>query len=327
MLATVSACCINAGFAGQTSASTKEQPTTDARIIALGLPLGTTEELEACMRARDYRNAERLLLHAVNTGDHSPQAARLLTFLGGVYFSAGDMLQAAVAWKKSDAIRSLDDPVRFSLAMAYVRLGHGDWAKVELTKLAGLQPGIALYPYWLGRIEYDAQNYQKAIVDFQRAIALDGHMARAHDSLGLCYFYLNQNALAEKEFRQAIALESSEDAFRPWPHLNLAIELEFTGHLDAAAAELERALALDPAFPQAQFELGNVLEHMEQPAEAKAAFAEAARLDPTYPEPHVALARLLRREGDRAGSEREVEIYKRLHAARNQGAPGQHDAP
>lgn len=312
---------------GQENAPAPQIASMDPRVTELGLPAATAETLQAAMRAKDLRSAEQILLRALEAHNQPARTARLLTYLGGVYFAAGDPFQAAVAWKKADALAPLQPPVRFSLAMAYVRLGHGDWAQAELKTLARQQSTNPLYAYWLGRTDYDAHRYQSAIAYFQDAIGLDAGMARAHDNLGLCYFYLNQNVAAEKEFRTAIALDERNPTPSPWPHLNLAIELEFTNRLDAAIAELRRALALQPSFPEAQFELGNALEHQGHIGEAKAAFTEAARLNPNYPEPHFALARLLRREGDSAGAAREVDVYKRLHAGKEQGAPTQAGAP
>ena len=69
--------------------------------------------------------------------------------------------------------------------MVYVHVGHPEWARAALESLAAENPKDALYPYWLGRLDYDGHEYDGAIRHFQRAIELDPRMARAYDNLGL----------------------------------------------------------------------------------------------------------------------------------------------
>ena len=114
-----------------------------------------------CRRAvsdHDYITAEKLLLAEIERDPHSPRAARLLAYAGTVYFLNQDYMNAAMAWKKSEAIAPLDPQLRFPLAMAYIRMAHPDWARPVLESLAAQNDKDALYPYWLGRLDYDGIN-------------------------------------------------------------------------------------------------------------------------------------------------------------------------
>jgi tetratricopeptide (TPR) repeat protein len=86
--------------------------------------------------------------------------------------------------------------------MAYIRMAHPDWARKELGISGRAGRKKALYPYWLGRLDYDGHEYNRAIGNFQRAIALAPGMARAYDNLGLCYYYQNQNDLAVVNYKR-----------------------------------------------------------------------------------------------------------------------------
>ena len=105
--------------------------------------------------------------------------------------------------------------------MVYIRLAHPDWARGILQSLAAKDKNKALYPYWLGRLEYDAQHYKEAMAHFRQAIALDSGMARAYDNLGLCYFYQNENELAVENYEKAIDLDRNSPHPSAWPYLCL----------------------------------------------------------------------------------------------------------
>jgi len=284
-----------------------------ALIASLQLAPETAKQLQQAVDARDFIAAEKLLLAEIGRDPHSARAARLLAFAGTVYFLNQDFMNAAIAWKKSGAIAPLDPKLRFSLAMAYIRMGHADWARAELQSLAGLDDKGALYPYWLGRLDYDGHEYNRAIADFQQAIALDPNMARAYDNLGLCYYYQNQNELAVANYEKAIELDRGTEHPSPWPYLNLGITEQFLNQPAEAEKDLREAIRLDAGFAKAHFQLGTVLEDEQKPEAARDELKEAARLDASYAEPHMALARVYHKLGQEELAREEVKIYLRLH--------------
>lgn len=270
-------------------------------------------ELKYALDAHDYVTAEKILLAEIERASQPSDKGRLLAFTGSVYFLNHDDLNAAIAWKKSEAIAPLDAHLEFSLAMAYVRLHHPDWARSVLESLARSYPTDALYPFWLGRLDYDSHDYGNAIIDFQRATELDPHMARAWDNLGLCYYYQNRNTEAVASYNRAIELERGLPHPSPWPFVNLAITQQFLNQLANAEANLRHALELDPRFASAHFQLGTVLEDEGRHQDAVAELLAAAAIDPSYAEPHMALARVYRKLGRNEDAHREVELYLQLH--------------
>ena len=282
-------------------------------VSGLGLSEDDAGRLSAALGKNDYISAEKILIPAIGQNPKTPLAAHQLAFLGSVYLLNRDYLNAAIAWKKSEAIEPLDPRLRFSEAMAYIRLGHSDWARDVLQSLAEADAKNALYPYWLGRLSYDGHQYPVAIAHFQRAIELDPQMARAYDNLGLCYYYENKNDLAIANYEKAIELEKGSVHPSPWPYLNLAIAQQFLNKLDDAEMNLHESLRLDPDFAKAHFQLGTVLEDEGKLEPALAELKEAARLDPSYAEPHMAIARIDHRLGRKDESQAEVSIYLRLH--------------
>ncbi|HUX45290.1 MAG TPA: tetratricopeptide repeat protein [Terracidiphilus sp.] len=282
-------------------------------IDSLGLPGDAAAQLKAAMAQHDSVGAEKLLLAEIAKDPHSQKAAHLLAFAGSVYFLDSDFLNAAIAWKKSEAIAPLEPTLQFSLAMAYVRIGHPEWARPLLTTLGGQEPKNSIFPYWLGRLDYDAHDYSGATQHFQKAIQLAPGMARAYDNLGLCYFYQNENALAVDNFKKAIALDLAAAHPSAWPYLNLAVAQQFLNKSAEAEANLREALRLDPKFAQAHFQLGSVLEGEGKLQESLAEYHQAAQLDTNYAEPHMAMARVYRKLGQKKEAQEEVQTYLSLH--------------
>jgi tetratricopeptide (TPR) repeat protein len=285
------------------------------RVDTLGLPQAKGAALQQALDHHDYVKAEGILLAEIQATQEPAYKDRLLQDIGGVYFLNHDDLNAAIAWKKAESIAPLPAQLHFSLAMAYVRIGRRDWARKQLQTLAAADAKAALYPYWLGRIDYDEHAYEDAITQFQKAIRLEPKMGRAYDNLGLCFFSQNENTLAVANFEKAIALDRNSGHPSAWPHINLAAALQLLGRLPEAEANLRDAIRLEPRIAQAHFQLGNVMDGMGNPQAAIDEYKQSAQLDSSYAEPHYALARVYRRLGERELAQQEVQIYLRLHNA------------
>ena len=206
---------------------------------------GPDRALDRALAARDWPHAERLLVAAI---ERQPRSTALLKTLASVFLMDRRPLNAAIALKKAEAIEPLDPQARFQLVLAYVAMARGEWARPELERLAAAQPASALYPYWLGRLDYDAGQYASAIRRFEAAIALDATFVRAFDNLGLCHEALNQPEEAIVRYREAIRLNRLGAEPSPWPLLNLGILLRTRGAADEAEALFREALRIDAGF-------------------------------------------------------------------------------
>jgi tetratricopeptide (TPR) repeat protein len=276
-------------------------------------------DIAQALRTGAYERAETLLLKAV---EDRPGSADLLRLLGGVFFVRGRALNAAVAFKKAEAIEPLDERSRFTLAMSYVALGRRDWARPELQKLASTAPRNALYPYWTSRLDYDDGRYATAVQGFQAALALDSGFAKDHDNLGLSHEALGSFDEAIRSYQEAVRLNREQGTRWPWPALNLGLLLSRLDRGDEAEPLFREALREDPRFPQGHYQLGVLLERSGRLAEATASLEEAARLDPTYPEPRYALARVYRRLGEVDRADRALAEFQRLKKEKGQTGSG-----
>jgi tetratricopeptide (TPR) repeat protein len=166
-------------------------------------------ELRTDLSGKNYAKVETALLARIEGNEHP---GLLLETLGGVLFLDAKYLEAAIAYQKAEKDGSLSDGARFTLAMSYVELKRNDWARDELARLGRDKPSEPLYPYWLGRLDYDAQRFADALAKFTKAIAVDPRFVRAYDGLGLVNQALGDLEAAEKNYQTANRLNREQGA-------------------------------------------------------------------------------------------------------------------
>jgi tetratricopeptide (TPR) repeat protein len=306
----------------QSSADSQNRPTEDLPLTGMppashDVPLSTSQrlELDNALAHHDYKRAETLLVEETERNPTSVRTAKLLAIAAGVFFLDGKYVNSVIAWKKSEAIAPLDEPSRFTLAMAYIHLNRRDWARPELQKLMTEHPQNPLYLYWLARLDYDLRNYAAAIAKFQKVIQLDPKMMRAYDGLGLCHDYVGQLDAAIADYQRATELNRAQSKPSPWPDVDFAVALIEKNQLADAERTLREAIRYDAQLPQAHFELGRVLDAKNREGDAIEEFKRASELDPAYPEPHYRMSRIYRRLGKNQQAQEETNRFLQLKKA------------
>jgi tetratricopeptide (TPR) repeat protein len=278
-------------------------------------PTPSREAIEKAVRARNWEQAENLLVADIQKRPDSPE---LLTFLAGIFMADRKPLNAAIAFKKAEALAPLNDSSRYALAIAYIAMGRGDWARPELERLEKSDPADTTYQYWLARLDYDDGFYGSAIERLNQVIEAQPDFVRAHDNLGLNYEAQDDPDSAVLHYREAIRLNRQAAFKSPWPPLNLGILLRSRGELKEAERLFRESIEYDDTFAQAHYQLGALLEQMERPDAAIKELKRAAALDEAYPQPHYALARIYRRQGREDDAREAMTTFKRLFDAQQQ---------
>jgi tetratricopeptide (TPR) repeat protein len=291
----------------------------DYDLSPLGLSPEHRSQVEAALQQKDYKTAERILIQEAELDPKSPRAARLLEFSGGLFFLDAQYGNSVIAWKKAEAIAPLDERTRFTLAMAYIEVNRRSWARSELDKLSLAHPDNALYLYWLARIDYDDQKYSEAIARLQRIVQLDPNMVRSHDLLGLCYDYTGHFDQALASFSRAVELNRLQAKPSPWPPLDMAVTQMELNQLANAEKGLREAITYNPKLPQAQYQLGRVLDKEGKVEQAIQALKTSAALDVTYADPHYLLGRMYQKVGQNDLAKAEVLQFQQLKQAANSG--------
>ena len=304
----VMACCLQFSPLAVQAEDTRTISPIDGVFSELPLEPSARHQIELALNSHDYARAEEALLQA--EGQHPN--AQLLSLLGSVFFLEHKYLNAAVALKKAEALKPLDEKDQFTLAMAYIAMGHTDWARPELEKLATIHPRNPLYLYWQGRMDYDRQDLLAAAAKFERVVALDSEFMKAYDNLGLCLEALGRYDEAIPQYQHAVLLNREHDINSAWPSLNLAALLVKLDRLEEAQPLLQESLRFDANFAQAHYQLGVLLEKRKEMPQAVEELTQSAVLDPANPQPHYALMRIYRRTGNMEQANRELEIFQTL---------------
>jgi tetratricopeptide (TPR) repeat protein len=280
--------------------------------------ISAKSDIERALASKNYERAERLLADAIA---REPTSRQLLTQIASVFMLDRKPLNAAIALKKAEALAPLDNQLRQQLALAYIAMKRGDWARAELERLAAAEPANMMHTYWLARLDYDAGQYGSAIRRLNDVVAQAPTFARAHDNLGLCYEALNQPDDAATHYREAVRLNRADAKMASgWPPLNLGILLRSRGDLDEAEALFREALTYDRRFAPGYYQLGVVLEDRGRQDEAVKALRQATSADDTYAEAYYALSRIYRRQGRTSQADAAMSTFKRLHDSRRDQA-------
>jgi Flp pilus assembly protein TadD len=115
----------------------------------------------------------------------------------------------------------------------------------------------------------------RAIVDLQRAVALDPGSPAHHDSLAVAYSTDGRHADAAQALTKAVALAPDDADLR----YRLALAQGATGDLAAAEASLTQAVTMNPAHARAWYNLAVIRKQLGQP-NAEEAVRRAVELSP-----------------------------------------------
>jgi tetratricopeptide (TPR) repeat protein len=276
------------------------------RIRNAPLPMDQRQALDAAFSAKDFGRIEAIL--------GAEPAAELQALLGALEFVGGRMNQAVEAFRRSEALKPLDDHDRFTLAMALVNLGDVKGSRAELMRLNESHPDQAIYLYWLARLDYGQRLYDEAVEKLNKVIRLDPNSVRGYDNLGLSFDMMGLTDEAQDAFAKAVALNRKLAAPSPWPPHNLGYLLLRLQRFHEAEENLREALKYDPQFALAHYHLGRVLESEGQDDGAIVEYKAAAALDAKIAEPLYSLGRLYLRHGRTAEAESVLAEYKRRKA-------------
>jgi adenylate cyclase len=189
----------------------------------------------------------------------------------------------------TDIFSTQDEVVEKIVGALAIKLTRGEEQRLHQRATGSL----AAYETWLRAREMLSRGTRQSVLEaqamYRRAIEIDPNFAAPHAGLSLAAIsgYVSgwapdaAQALdeAERWARRAIELNEQE----PVSHMALGNVLLWRRDHEAALAETNRMIALDPNFAQGYGGRGLALMYAGRPAEALEAIATAMRLDPLYP--------------------------------------------
>ncbi len=277
------------------------------------LPAADKEKAMTALAAHDLTTVEKILVQAI---DADPKSSDLLLVAARVFFLDKNPANAAIAFKKAEKIKPLTPPDRFTLAMAYLGIGKGDWARPELTRLAAGSPQSPLYPYWLARVDYDQRNYAAAVERLRGIVKTSPGYTKAWDVLGLSLEGDGKLEEAIASYKEAVRLNRQQKPQSAWPALNLGTLLTKMERLKEGEDMLREAIALEPQLGEARYRLGLNLHKQNKDDEAVAEYRRAIEFDRNAPEPLYALGQIYRARGEAKAADEAFARFKELKAVK-----------
>lgn len=211
-------------------------------------------------------------------------------------------------------------------------------ALVQLQDAIRKNPQIESNYTDLGNLLLGTQNFSEAALVLEAARKHFPSSAQAALSLGVAYYGLRRFDDAVTAFVEAGKLDRTAEqpilfltrVSENWgdrkpevvalfaayakTHPQSALAHFALGRATGDVEQLRQAVRLAPRMPEAQLELGNVLETQRDFPGAIAAFRRAAALAPANPVPHFRLSRLYARTGDSARADAERALHEKLSA-------------
>jgi tetratricopeptide (TPR) repeat protein len=143
-------------------------------------------------------------------------------------------------------------------------------------ELATRYPDDERAHFILGNQWFGQQDYDKAIGEYQKAIAINPEFSGAYNSMGYTYRPMKKYAEAEQAFKKYIELIPND----PNPYDSYAELLMKTGRFDESIQQYRKALSINPRFGNSRIGIATNLmlqgKHTEAAAEAQKLY-DAAR--------------------------------------------------
>ncbi len=198
---------------------------------------------------------------------------------------AGYRKVLAIAPQRADAwyLSGLIDQARSHLARA----------RESMTEALGLEPDNVLFAVGLGVVQQLLADLPAAEASYRQALALHPEHVEARNNLANVLKDQGKHGEAAEQYR--LALQSVDN---PVVCYNLANLLQEQHALDEAIAMYQRALAMQPVYPEAHANLGSALQRVGQLPEAEAQFRLAIAQRPGYAEAWNNLGNVLKEQGD-----------------------------
>jgi tetratricopeptide (TPR) repeat protein len=186
----------------------------------------------------DWMGAEREWQETLRL---EPDSVEPLNSLGVLYAQQQRYDQAMPLLEKALRLNPNDAAAHLNLGAAYAGMGKMDRAEEQFRAAVLLFPLDFNAHNLLGKLYFDSHRPAEAEQQFRQSLQCEPNLA-AYDHLGYIYMQWGDRDRAEKAFKAALALKSTDSR----AHFNLGLIYAASGRNTQAVEELQAALAADP---------------------------------------------------------------------------------
>jgi tetratricopeptide (TPR) repeat protein len=263
-------------------------------------------------QTRQWKLAQAEIQRLISKKD----TAELHNLLGEVDEGAGDYVAAANEYERA----AHADPSESNLFDwgSELLLHHTmDPAVQVFTDGLGRYPGSARLAVGLGLAYFLRSNYDDSVRALLKGIDLEPGDARAYYFLSKAYDMSPSQADEVIRHFERYAERQPRDARAAFYYGMSLWKGKRSENSDALLGEVESLLkksaALDPAFPDAPLQLGNLYSQEHRYGEAVPAYLAALGLDPNIPDAHYRLGQAYVHLGKKDLADKEFQLHQQLY--------------
>jgi len=238
----------------------------------------------------------------------APQFKDQVTLLlASCYNSLGKYKQAIALLAPMEKDKSADQAFNYLYGTALVGDGQSASGALVIDRLLS-QGDSAEARLLRGTLKLRAYDHDGALVDLQKAIALNDRLPGAHARLGELLLAMREIDPARTAFQQELALDPDEFV----SNLNLGVLAKQDQDYIAARRYLERALKARPTDPGVRYQMAILDLATGNPDQARRTLEALIAETPEFAEAHATLATVYYRLDRRADGDRERAIAEKL---------------
>jgi tetratricopeptide (TPR) repeat protein len=206
-----------------------------------------------------------------------------------------------------------DPGLTYAYAVSSVKAGNYDEGVRRLRAMADADPNstdphaVDLH-MMLGSAFADQKEYDTALEEYRKALAIDPSQEQAHYLAGLALIRNGHPKQAVDDLRAALKL-SPGDTFAKY---HLAFSLIQIRELEEAQTLLREVIQQDPKYADAYYELGKLQLEQGDTKGSVASLENGTKANPEADYIHYQLAMAYRRDSRTDDAEREIKLYQTL---------------
>lgn len=258
----------------------------------------------ALYEMRDYAEARSKLEAAVRA---NPKDNNAELFLANALIKLGELERAAEHLRQLSIRQPENQEIWYLLGKVHMKL-----SEQALSKLNEIDPNSVWAHEISGEVMESMKNYDGALLEYKKAVAMAPGQAGTHYMLGNAYWSLNMWEPATEQFRAELANDPA-NCLAQWKIGGMIVEQR--GDAAEALSEIQKALDTCPNLTAARLDRARALLKLDRPAEAVKDLEAAEKTDPAETSTHFLLAQAYRALGKTEQAQAEMKLFSRLEEA------------
>jgi tetratricopeptide (TPR) repeat protein len=237
-----------------------------------------------------------------------PDDLRARAALGLSYFMLENYAKTLETLRPVQTEVEGDPGLAYAYAVSSVKTGEYVEGIRRLKSLEQSNPNSADVHMLLGEAYADQAEYDTALEEYHKSLAIDPNQAQTHFLAGLAQLRKGSLEEAVQEFRAALKLNPNSSSIK----YHVAFALIQLQQKEEALTLLRQVIQQDPKYADAFYELGKLQLEKGDARAAVSSLETGIKLSPESDYIHYQLAMAYRRDSRSEDAEREIKLYQVL---------------